>query len=138
MLAYVKDMLTEFGRFVGAVDWSQRWLQGLGAYFALLLVVAVVTRRRAAWQAGLLGWCLLMTLLAQPINAAAREHWRAFASANYFGERGLFAAIMFGFPHLVLAVLALVNLLVSTAGLAVTVKRMQLAHERKDSTKKDK
>ncbi len=136
MAAYVREMVTEFGRFVAAVDWSQRWLQGLGAYFGALLVLAVATRRRAAWQAGLLGWCLLLTLLAQPINAAAREHWRAFASANYFGQRGFFAAIVFGLPHLLLGVLALVNLLVSTAGLAVTVKRMQLAQERRTAAKK--
>ena len=131
MSAYVREMAAEFGRFAAAVDWSQRWLQVLGVYFGLLLAAAVATRRRTEWQAGLLGWCLLLTLLAQPLNAAAREHWRAFASANYFGERGLFAALVFGFPHLLVAVVALVNLLVGTAGLAVATKRLQLEQERK-------
>ncbi len=56
----------------------------------------------------------------------ARENWQLFATENYFNENGFFVAVMVGFPLLVLAVAALVNLLIGTARLAVRVKRLQL------------
>ncbi len=132
----VEGLKGEIRRFVSSVDWSQRWLQGLGLYFAVLVLIVLVTRRRTAWQAGLMGFCLLQAALSQPLNGLARAHWKSFASANYFGDRGFFVSIMFGFPHLVVAVLALINLLVATAQLAVTVKRMQFQKERDLKKKK--
>ncbi len=126
----------EIRRFVSSVDWSQRWLHVLGVYLAILLLAVLVTRRHAAWQLCLMGLCLLQAALCQPLNSLARAHWQSFASANYFGDSGFFVSIMFGLPHLLIAVVALTNLIVVTAQLAATVKRMQFQRERELKSKK--
>ena len=128
--------VAELGRFAGAVDWSQRWLWALGGYLGAALILLVAARRRPRLQGTAFVLCLLAVALAQPLNALARAHWRLFASANYFGERGFFVSIMWSLPHLLLATLALINLLIGTASLAATVKRMQFQHERSQKNKK--
>ena len=95
----------------------------------LFAVLIVACRNNASVQAGALVWCLLQVLLAQPLNTLAAQHWRLFASANYFGPSGLFAALVWGLPLLTLAVLCTALLLLNTARLAVTTKRMQLREE---------
>jgi transmembrane protein 18 len=131
-------LVAEYTRFVSSVDWTQRWLWALGAYFVVMLVAILVTRRRVSSQVFFFGSCLLAVLLAQPLNAAAREHWESFASANYFGERGFFVSIIWSVPHLLLGIIALINLLIGTATLAITVKQMQFRHERSQKNKKKK
>lgn len=129
-------LVAEYWRFVTSVDWSQRWLWALGGYLALLLIAIIATRRRVSWQGSFFASCLIAVLLAQPLNAAAREHWQSFASANYFGERGFFVSIIWSVPHLLLGIIALINLLIGTAKLAITVKRMQFKHEHNEKKKK--
>ena len=128
--------VAELGRFTAAVDWSQRWLWALGGYLGAVAAALVATRRRPEVQGAAFVLCLLAVVLAQPLNALARAHWPVFASANYFGERGFFVSIMWSLPHLLLATLALINLLIGTASLAATVKRMQFQHERNQKNKK--
>jgi hypothetical protein len=127
-----EGFVAEVNKFLNSIDWNQRWLQGLGLYFVCLLVVIVATRKRISWQIGLFGVCLFQTVLAQFFNDLARQHWQKFASANYFGERGFFVSILFGLPHVVFALVILVNLVVATASLAATVKRMQLQKKSKN------
>lgn len=127
MLGFV----AEFNKFIAAVDWSQRWLWGLGAYMGLLLVCIVIFRHNITVQVSLFGLCLAQILCAQPINSWARHHWKSFASANYFGEKGFFISIVLSVPSILLALVALVNLLIATASLAATVKRMQFQHEKR-------
>lgn len=129
---FVDGFSAEVARFVGAVDWSQRWLMALGAYYLLALLLLLLFRRRMGVQVAVLAGCLLQVLLAQPLNALAHKYWRLFATEDYFGSNGFFVSIVFGFPLLLLAVLALVNLLLGTASLAVTVKRMEFAAKRKE------
>jgi hypothetical protein len=126
--------LLEMNRFISSVDWDQRWLHALIVYFVCLLVAILLTRKRTSWQIGFFGMCLVQTFLAQFYNDLARSEWQRFASANYFGERGFFVSIMFGLPHVVLAVVCLVNLMVATASLAATVKQMEFKAKK---TKKD-
>lgn len=130
-MASVEGFVAEVNRFVSSVDWQQRWLHVLGAYFVCLFVVIVLTRRRTSWQIGLFGLCLVQTVLAEFYNTLARQNWQRFASANYFGEKGFFVSIVFGVPHVLLALAAMVNLLIATANLAATVKKMEFQHQKK-------
>ncbi len=127
---FVDGFSAEVARFVNAVDWSQRWLLALGGYYVLALLLVLLFRRHMGVQMAALAGCLLQVLFAQPLNALAHKHWRVFATEDYFGTNGFFVSIVFGLPLLLLAIVALINLLLGTASLAVTVKRMELAAKR--------
>lgn len=129
----MEDFVAAVHRFIDAVDWRQRWLWGLGAYFVVSAVVIVAFRNRARVQAGALLWCLIQVIASQPLNAIGAAHWRRFASANYFTSNGLFVALVWGLPLLALAVLCTVFLLISTARLAVQAKRLQLQSAKKQA-----
>jgi hypothetical protein len=130
-------LVKEFCRFRDSVDWNQSWLWGLGAYYVVFLLTLLITRRRIVVQGVLFAICLLFVPLSQPLNTLARTHWKVFASANYFGENGFFVSIMFGIPHILLAIVALINLLILTGQLAIQVKQMQFKHERKEKAQKE-
>ncbi len=134
-VSFLQGFVGEVNRFVDSVDWDQRWLHVLAVYFLVLLILILVTRKRTSWQICFFGVCLVQTVLAQFFNDLARRHWQKFASANYFGERGFFVSIVFGLPHVVLALVCLINLLVATANLAATVKKMQFKAEEKKKKK---
>jgi len=51
----------------------------------------------------ILAWC------GELLNELGGQHWRAFASTNYFDTNGFFMAIVFGVPIVLNTVLALVR-----------------------------
>ena len=132
-----QGLVAEYGRFVASVDWSQRWLWALAVYLVVLLLALLVTRHRIAVQGSLFAVCLFNVAAAQPLNSLARQHWSRFASANYFGERGFFISVLWSVPHILLALVALVNILIGTARLAATVKSMELRQKNRKKTKRD-
>lgn len=70
---------------------------------------------------------------AERINGLAAEHWRAFASQNYFDNRGVFVAVLYCTPLLCAAFFILINALRTTAALLVQVKRKELQVKNKAS-----
>lgn len=137
MSEFFNGFVREVKRFIDAVDWTQRWLWILGIYFFLLFALLMVFRRSTRVQTVMLVVLALHVFMAQPINTWASANWKLFASENYFGENGFFVTIVYGFPLLVLGVLAVINLLLGTARLAVTVKRMELQRNKREQEKKN-
>lgn len=127
----VQGFANEVNKFIDAVDWQQRWLWGLGVYILLEVVIIILLRKNMNAQVVLLGWSLLQVLVARPLNELAHQHWKVFASANYFGKNGFFVSMIFGAPHILLGLLSLLFLLIGTAQLAAVVKRMQFRNDNK-------
>ncbi|CAN0855324.1 Transmembrane protein 18 [Linum grandiflorum] len=117
-----------FVGFFHAVDWTERWLMGMIGFHVLLLIVAVITRRKTNFQMGLFLLTLAMVRFAEILNGMLRSNWRSFATQNYFDPQGLFLSAVWSGPLLVIACLILINTLFNLCYLIVKWKRAELRH----------
>ena len=127
------DLYNDVMGFGHAIDWSERWLIGLGAFHATVWLVMIASRRNNDVQMGLLVLILGLVYSAEWINSYAGHHWETFASQNYFDRRGVFISVMFSAPLLCAAMLVLLNALRAAGSLLIQVKRREIraAHRRK-------
>ena len=127
-----QDFYNDAMGFAHAIDWSEQWLMGLGAFHAIVWLVAIATRRNNDAQMVLLISILGMVYCAEYVNTWASQHWQEFAGQNYFDKRGVFISVMYSAPMLALALLVLLNALRHTSSLLIKVKRQELrANQRK-------
>lgn len=123
--------------FYHAVDWRERWIQGLLAAHAATWTVFFVFRRSVEVQTGLFFGVCACVAAAERLNALGRAHWRRFATQNYFDERGVFAATVLCAPLLALSFCMLLNFVSLAAALLVDVKRRELKKHRADRADAD-
>ncbi|EFN59942.1 hypothetical protein CHLNCDRAFT_133015 [Chlorella variabilis] len=113
-------------QFFHAVDWSERWIQGLMAFHLLLLILVLLYRRFPVVHAAIFLGTMPLIYFAERINGLAARHWRSFAKQNYFDSQGIFTSAMLSAPLLLIMFVILVNYLVSTSVLLVKMKRKEL------------
>eukprot|EP00887_Chlorella_sp_A99_P003187 scaffold9.g3187.t1 len=114
--------------FAAAVDWSERWIVGLLAAHALLLLVVLARLRSKAVQGAAFFLCGGTIFFAERINRLAGQHWRRFSRHNYFDPQGIFTSALLSVPLLLIMFVVLVNYLVQTSALLVRMKRRELAY----------
>ena len=130
------DLYNDVMGFGHAIDWSERWLIGLGAFHATVWLVMIASRRNNDVQMGLLVMILGLVYSAEWINSLAGMYWQTFARQNYFDRRGVFISVMFSAPMLCAAMLVLLNALRSAGSLLIQVKRREIrAAQRKKKAK---
>jgi transmembrane protein 18 len=114
--------------FIAAVDWRNDapWLLALGAAH-LFAAVAAVRHRGSPRALSLLfaGGCAAV-LLGEKINGFASQHWRLFATQDYFDPRGVFYSAVVGMPVLLNLVLVVAMYLLQCAALLAQAKGAQL------------
>ncbi|CAM9420825.1 unnamed protein product [Laminaria digitata] len=136
-----EGFVENFQAFSSAVDWNERWIQGLIVFHLLLWLFFIVTRKSFGAQVGLFAVILGGTRLSEVINTFLRNRWPDFSRQNYFDEHGIFMGVMWAGPLLILGFTMLVNILCQAAGLLVAVKTQQFKREiaaKKDSGGKSK
>ncbi|CAM9208280.1 unnamed protein product [Phaeothamnion confervicola] len=119
--------------FCHAVDWSERWIQGLLVFHLAMLTLVLTTRRRFNFQVVLFLVICILVRMAERVNTALAARWQQFSRQNYFDEHGIFAAVMWGGPLLLLCGFQMVrslNFLYMSANLLVEVKSEQFRRER--------
>uniref|UniRef100_A0A7S2TQG9 Transmembrane protein 18 n=1 Tax=Lotharella oceanica TaxID=641309 RepID=A0A7S2TQG9_9EUKA len=127
-----ESFFDEVEAFIYAIDWkAERWLQGLGAFYFVLVVVAVASRKNWTIQSTLMLTCLAGALCAETLNDLGKKHWREFSTQDYFDDSGLFMSAIFSGPLLSIATCILVNCLCLMGSLVIKVKRLEFARERK-------
>ncbi|XP_047045700.1 transmembrane protein 18-like isoform X1 [Lolium rigidum] len=114
--------------FVRAVDWTEPWLMGLMAFHASLLLTAVGLRRHANLQFFLLFLAYSGVYLAQKINIYLAEHWKSFASQNYFDRAGVFISVVWSGPLIFISIVSVVSSLITLCQLMIKLKRAELRH----------
>ena len=129
--SFVDDVLG----FYHAIDWSERWLLGLGAFHLLVWLVVIATRKSHDAQMVLLLVILLLVYCAEYANSYAGQHWQSFARQNYFDKRGVFVSVMYSAPLLAAALLVLLNALRAASSLLVQVKKKELQAKRRKEKK---
>lgn len=117
--------------FSAAVDWKEPWIRKLLCAHVAMFVVTIGLRKRFGVQVGLFGVVCVCVGAAERLNGLAAQHWREFSGQDYFDEHGVFAAVMWCGPLLVLATFQLCNFLALAGGLLVTAKRAELAENRR-------
>ncbi|KAL6848815.1 hypothetical protein ACP4OV_021398 [Aristida adscensionis] len=114
--------------FVRAVDWTEPWLMGLMAFHAILLLTAVGMRRNANFQLFLLFLAYSGVYLAEKVNRYLGEHWKSFASRNYFDHAGVFISVVWSGPLIFISIVSVVSSLIMLCRLMVKWKRAELRH----------
>ena len=94
--------------FTSAVDWSETWLRGLACFHIILLLIVIMTRHDATIQSGLFLYICFLVFLAEYLNDFCANNWESFASQNYFDKNGIFAAVVYAGPLLIIALIQMV------------------------------
>lgn len=129
-----------FDNFIGffhAIDWKEPWLMGLMAFHFVLLVVAISSRKNLNFQMYLFLLALAGVYFAENLNRVLGSNWKRFATQNYFDPHGIFLSALWSGPLLFIAIIILVNTLVSLCFLIVRWKKAELRHRAGISRKKD-
>uniref|UniRef100_A0A0A9H3A9 Uncharacterized protein n=1 Tax=Arundo donax TaxID=35708 RepID=A0A0A9H3A9_ARUDO len=114
--------------FVRAVDWTEPWLMCLMAFHVILLLNAVGLRRNANFQLLLLFLAYSGVYLAEKMNRYLGEHWKSFASQNYFDRAGVFISVVLSGPLIFISIVSVVGSLIALCRLMVKWKRAELRH----------
>ncbi|KAL5122845.1 Transmembrane protein 18 [Glycine soja] len=102
-----------YDNFIGffhAIDWKEPWLMGLLGFHVVLLLVAIISRKKTNFQIFL------------------GKNWKNFSSQNYFDPSGLFMSVLWSGPLLVISMIILINTLFSLCYMIVRWKRAELRH----------
>ncbi|KAI7872341.1 transmembrane protein 18-domain-containing protein, partial [Spinellus fusiger] len=112
--------------FFQSIDWSQPWLLFLLGFHCLCMLVPILIRKKHTALSVYFFILLGMAALTQPLNALGAEHWRSFASTNYFDPSGLFIVTIYAFPLLINGFLTLMLILSEAIHTMVLVKRQMM------------
>eukprot|EP01060_Flectonema_neradi_P006639 TRINITY_DN14502_c0_g1_i1.p1 TRINITY_DN14502_c0_g1~~TRINITY_DN14502_c0_g1_i1.p1 ORF type:complete len:213 (+),score=35.01 TRINITY_DN14502_c0_g1_i1:48-641(+) len=133
----------EAHRFYLAVDWSERWIQAMLSFHILMWSIWFVATVRGCSSEFKITFFIICAILcgsASMLNTLGGEHWEKFSSENYFDSHGIFLAITWCTPFVVLLLFLLLQMLFDVAKLLVNVKVEQLKRrkmkEAKDAKKK--
>ena len=96
--------------FAAAIDWNERWIQMLIGFEVMLFIVVLVFRNSYEFQSVLFLVICLLVAFSERINTLCAEHWRLFATQNYFDVHGTFAITLFSGPLLFIGLVQVVCL----------------------------
>ena len=98
----------ESAAFTAAIDWSERWIQMLLGFEVVLFIIVIVFRNSYEFQSVLFFVICLLVAFSERINTFCAEHWRLFATQNYFDAHGTFAVTLFSGPLLIVGFIQVV------------------------------
>ncbi|KAL3737086.1 hypothetical protein ACJRO7_025933 [Eucalyptus globulus] len=122
--------------FFHAIDWKEPWLICLISFHILLLIIAIISRKSVNFQMCLFLLTLSGVYLAERLNKILGDNWKSFATQNYFDPQGIFLSTLWSGPLLVIAIVILVNTLLSLCHLIVRWKKAELRHRARLSRNK--
>ncbi|KAH7280912.1 hypothetical protein KP509_36G020600 [Ceratopteris richardii] len=89
--------------FAGAVDWKEPWLFSLVAFYAILLLFVILTRKKNCVQMGLFIFTLSGVYFAGRINLLLSHNWSLLTKYPYFDHQGIFISAIWSAPLLFIA-----------------------------------
>ncbi|CAE1157740.1 TMEM18 [Acanthosepion pharaonis] len=116
------DEITGIWSYLQTVDWSERWLWGLGAFHFLCALLTAVTKSRGTLQSI---HFVLLVYSAEIINEWASKNYRLFSKEQYFDSRGLFISIVFSVPILLNCLIIVMLWLWNVGNFISKVKRLK-------------
>jgi transmembrane protein 18 len=98
-----------FQAFITAVNWNEKFIIGLICMHVLFFTFFLLFRKNSDVQFVIFMIIGLLIYFSERLNSYGNEHWREFASQNYFDRSGVFASMCFSGPLLGIATLQLVS-----------------------------
>ncbi|KAH3848946.1 transmembrane protein 18-like [Dreissena polymorpha] len=117
--------------YLQTIDWSERWLYGLGAFHTLCAILTITTRHTGTVQAIYFSALMVLVLCAEYINQWAAENWKLFANQQYFDSNGLFISVVFSVPLLINCLFMVISWLWDVGLLISNVKQLKIEQMRK-------
>jgi transmembrane protein 18 len=133
--------MDHFHAFQHAITWTEPFVLSLLAFHACMLFTCLFVSRRGRGMYPRLAVMILIGLVvrsAEWLNHYGAQHWREFATQNYFDGQGVFVAVMVCGPLLVFSFIMLVFFLREAAQLLVQVKTAELKKKRRMQNGGDK
>ncbi|KAE8100294.1 hypothetical protein FH972_018205 [Carpinus fangiana] len=124
----LRPALDNFLGFFHAIDWKEPWLACLMGFHVVLLLLTILSRKNVNFQMFLFLLALAGVYFAENLNRFLGQNWKSFARQNYFDLSGVFLSTLWSGPLLVIAVIILVNTLLSLCHLIVRWKRAELKY----------
>lgn len=116
MMQYVKESYKSpesswdhLQAFASAINWQEKFVIGLLCFHAIIFLLFLIFRRNVDFQFGIFIIIAGSVYMSERINRWCGEHWRDFATQNYFDKAGVFSGIMFSGPLLAIATFQLVR-----------------------------
>lgn len=125
-------------QFVAAVDWSERWIQGLLAFHLTLLILVILFRRIPYVHASVFFGIMPIVYFSERLNKMAAQHWQLFAGQNYFDPQGIFTSALLSAPLLLIMLLILFNYLFATSALLIRMKRKELMYKARQQAQQER
>ncbi|XP_059452932.1 uncharacterized protein LOC132183598 [Corylus avellana] len=124
----LRPALDNFLGFFHAIDWKEPWLACLMGFHIVLLLLTILSRKNVNFQMFLFLLALAGVYFAENLNRFLGQNWKSFAGQNYFDPSGVFLSTLWSGPLLVIAIIILVNTLLSLCHLIVRWKRAELTY----------
>ncbi|GIL81563.1 hypothetical protein Vretimale_743 [Volvox reticuliferus] len=121
--------------FIHAIDWREPWIVSVLVCHAVMLIVALTTRKRGAIQLSLFLLSGGIIFNAERLNRLGAKHWQEFAGQDYFDSAGVFMSAVVSGPQLMVMFIVLINYLISCAGMLVEAKKRELIYKAKQRAK---
>ncbi|THU68780.1 hypothetical protein C4D60_Mb08t07450 [Musa balbisiana] len=118
-----------FVSFFHAIDWKEPWLICLLAFYFILLILTILSRKNVNFQLCLSLLAFSGVYLAERVNSFLGRNWKSFSSQNYYDPHGLFISVLWSGPLLIIMIIIVVNTLFSLCHLMVKWKKAQLRHD---------
>eukprot|EP00873_Tetraselmis_striata_P038614 jgi/Tetstr1/458878/TSEL_004386.t1 len=119
-------LVEDFSQFAAAVQWTEPWLLALLGTEVALLICILVFRKATGFQGVVFFLCAGIVKSSESINSYLATQWEAFATQPYFDPRGVFISAVLSVPLVLIMFVILINYLVASASLLVTMKRKEL------------
>jgi hypothetical protein len=99
--------------FSAAVNWNETWIRGLIAFHIFMLLAVIITRKNSDVQSVLFIVLGLIVYFSERLNSYCSEHWKDFATQDYFDKSGIFTGLMLSFPIILILLYQLVSPIIS-------------------------
>lgn len=123
-----------FDAFRSAITWSENFILGLIAFQVLMFVLSLAVSRRdgpLTPRVCVLLFIGIVVRSAERLNSLGSQHWKSFATQDYFDSRGVFVGIMLCGPLLLDCLMMLFMFLREASTLVVQVKKEELKRKKK-------
>ena len=124
--------------FYHAVDWREKWIQGILCFHVFYLLISFLTRKSPTVQFSLLIIICILIYFAETFNAYGSKHWNRFSTQDYFDSNGVFMSVIFSTPLLLIGVGIMLHALYDTSQMLVKVKRLELGIDKRGGGGKQK
>ncbi|CAB9526906.1 Transmembrane protein 18 [Seminavis robusta] len=129
-----EGFLDHVNAFRSAITWSEPFIIGIVSFQIIMFIACILVSRPSVGLGPRLSVMVFIGALVRSVeylNQIAGQHWKEFATQNYFDHRGVFVSFMVSGPLLFYCLIMLIMFVRESSQLLVQVKTNELKKKRK-------